>query len=173
MSMRLSLMAVCLMLVTACTSVENFGQSLGDKSSRFFSSRYVGEDYASLAAKRDWTFERNPILGQRVGREALSNNNVIYFHEIRQESQGSGITLFDTVSLGDKAVRYDYYAYLVAPNGKIIDFAHKRSNAKISSFGIDGGFIGLELDGKEKGNKTLTPVADFVTSSGEGLQSWR
>lgn len=173
MVMRLCLIGISMLVLASCSSAANFGQGLADKSTRYFTSRHIGKDYKTLAAQRDWSLERNPVIGKHVGRETLDNRNVIHFHEIKQESEASGLTLFGAVTLGETAVRYDYYAYLVSPAGKVLDYAHKRSNAKISYLGYDAGIIGAEIAGDEKQATAVKQIDAFVTSSGQGLQSWR
>lgn len=167
---------ICLLLgvlvLSSCSSIKNLGNSLTDKGTRYATSLNVGKNYQEVASQRDWTLERRFVIGRPVGQERLKNNNTIYFHEIKQESPSTP-NFFTTLTFGDKHVRYDYYAYLVSPSGVILDYAHKRSNAKISHFGYDTGVISVDLEGDEVNNEDIEQVKEFVTSSGKSLQSWK
>lgn len=169
----LSLLIAALMmaLLSGCAAINNQAQSLGDKTTRYFAQKNIGKPYAEVAGQRDFTLERNPIIGKYVGKHQLQNGQTIYFHQTRQES-GNSATSVGSISFGDQDVRYDHYAYLVSPTGIIQDFAHKRSNTTHSVVGYDAGFLSTEFAGDEVNNKDVQQVDDFITSSGASIRSW-
>ncbi|SNZ21128.1 hypothetical protein [Cohaesibacter gelatinilyticus] len=158
-------------MLSGCSSINNQAQSFGDKTTRYFAQKNIGKPYAEVAGQRDFTLERNPIIGKYVGKHQLQNGQVIYYHQTRQES-GNSSTSLGSVSFGDQGVRYDHYAYLVSPTGMIIDFAHKRSNTTHSTVGYDAGLLSTEFAGNEVNDKDIQQVDDFITSSGASIRSW-
>lgn len=161
-----------LITLSGCTSVNNFGNSLADKATRFATEQYIGKSYREVASKRDFSLERKLIIGEQLGRRILDNGNSVYYHELRQESPSTANVLGGAISFGDKAVRYDYYAYLVSEQDIILDFAHKRANKKISHFGLNGDLLSTEFEGEETADNDLEQVDAFITSKGKSISSW-
>ncbi|MCG7533307.1 MAG: hypothetical protein ACPGSN_08830 [Psychrobium sp.] len=159
------------LLFSGCASIQNAGNSLGDKLTRTATEQYIGQKYSEVASKRDWSIERKLIIGEPMGNKKLDNGNSVYYHEIRQVSPSTN-NVFGVVSFGDKHVRYDYYAYLVSTDGIILDFAHKRTNRKFDHFALHGEYTSYETEGEEVDNEELEQVDSFITSKGKSISSW-
>ena len=169
---KIAIAIVATMVLTGCQTVRNAAESLADKGNRYAIEQNIGKNYKEVADKKDWSIERNKIIGDKTGSEKLASGNTVYFHEKRQESPSSA-NIFGVISLGDKHVRYDHYAFLVSPAGKILDYAHRRSNTKFSHIGYDTGTILTEIAGDEEDNKDLKQIEKFITSKGKSINTWK
>ena len=167
-----SLFSVVLLIgLTGCTALNDKAEQLADKGARYSVQQNIGKSYAVVASQRDFTLERNPIIGKHIGTQALEDGRIIYFHRQRQEATGSQ-SQFGSFGKSEQRVRYDDFAYLVSTEGTIIDFAHKRSNAVYEQTEIGKGFFGVEIAGDEKKATDVTELTNFVTSSGASISSW-
>ena len=171
LSFKSLFVAIAVMSLAGCSALNDKAQQLADKGARYSVQRNVGKSYADVAAQRDFTLERNPIIGKLTGSQPLEDGRVIYFHQRRQESTGSESSL-GILSRSEQHVRYDDFAYLVSAEGTIIDYAHKRRNSVYDQTEIGSGFLGLELADDEKKDKDVTEISDYVTSSGTSIRTW-
>ena len=172
MMKKIAIALVATLVLAGCQTVRNAAESLADKGNRYAMEQNIGENYKEVAEKKDWSLERNKIIGDLTNSEKLANGNTVYFHEKRQESD-SAANIFGKITLGDKHVRYDQYAFLVSPDGKILDYAHRRSNTKFSHLGYDAGTILTEIAGDEEENKDLKQIEKFITSKGKSIDTWK
>ena len=169
---KIAIAVMATMILSGCQTVRNAAESLADKGTRFVMNKHIGEHYTKIAEQRDWSIERKKVIGEMVNQEKLASGNTVYFHELRQESPSSA-NIFGVISIGDKHVRYDHYAFLVSPDGKILDYAHRRNNTKFSHLGYDAGTIMTEIVGEEAKNKDLKQIEKFITSKGKSISEWK